>query len=325
MVFYGIRYFLLLFFSLTYLVPFCPPTYYFIKITCKNPYNSNPIYGDMRGYLELIRPLNCVMVSIAVFIGAGIGVGLSVFDEIYMLKVLLACFVAFLFTGAGNALNDYYDRDIDKINHPRRPIPCGKVSPKNTIRFSVLLFIGAIILTLYINLYAILILATNLAIMISYEVFSKAKGVAGNATISWLTATTFLFGGAAVEALTAPLILSSLAFLATFGREIAKDIEDIRGDTGRVTLPMNLGIDGAAIIASLAIVSAVLLSPTPYLLGLFSESSAMFYIIFVVLADIIFIYSICLLLKRKKKTSGTIKYAMLIALVAFLVGGLGLF
>lgn len=269
--------------------------------------------------------MNCVMVSIAVFIGAGIGVGLSVFDDIYMLKVLTACFVAFLFTGAGNALNDYYDRDIDKINHPARPIPSGKVSPKSTLRFSALLFIVAIILTLFINLYALIIFVANLAIMISYEVFSKAKGVAGNATISWLTATTFLFGGSAVEALTAPLILSSLAFLATFGREIAKDIEDIKGDSGRMTLPMSMGIDGAVIIASLAIVSAVLLSPMPYLLGLFSESNAILYIIFVILADIIFIYSIGLLLKRKKKTSGTIKYAMLIALLAFLVGGLGLF
>jgi 4-hydroxybenzoate polyprenyltransferase len=58
---------------------------------------------------------------------------------------------------------------------------------------------------------------------------------------------------------------------------------------------------------------------------LIGGSSSVAYLIIVILADIIFIYSIGLILKGAKKTSGVIKYGMFIALLAFLVGGFGLF
>jgi geranylgeranylglycerol-phosphate geranylgeranyltransferase len=279
----------------------------------------------MKGYPELLRPLNCLMVAIAVFIGGLIGVGLSIFEEAYLINILLAGTVAFLFTGAGNALNDYYDRVIDRINHPERPIPSGEATALGTRNFALFLFVVSLILSFLINLLSLLIVSINLVIMISYEVFSKAKGVAGNATISWLTATTFLFGGAAVDAIMAPLILAALAFLATFGREIAKDIEDVKGDIGRITLPKTIGIRDAGVIASLSIVAALLLSPVPYFIDLFGGNNSFYYLIIVILADIIFIYSIGLILKRAEKTSGVIKYGMFVALLAFLMGGFGLF
>jgi len=177
----------------------------------------------MKGYVVLLRPINCIMVAVAVFIGALVAAG-PLGIQINLTDVLMASLVAFLFTGAGNTLNDYFDREIDEVNHPNRPLPSGTISPDAALLFSFVLFLISLVLATFINAVVIIIVVANLAIMISYEVLSKAKGLAGNMTIAWLTGTTFLFGGAAVGAVEDTIVLAALAFLATLGREIAKDI-----------------------------------------------------------------------------------------------------
>jgi geranylgeranylglycerol-phosphate geranylgeranyltransferase len=261
------------------------------------------------------------MVALAVIIGAIIAVGLAGV-EFYYSSVLLAALVAFLFTGAGNSLNDYFDRIIDRINHPKRPLPRGRTTPSNAVSLSIVLFFASLYLAWYINYIAFLIVVANLIVMVSYEVLFKARGMVGNFTISWLTGTTFLFGGAAVFAAQRLLILAVLAFLATLGREIAKDMEDIKGDVGRFTLPMKVGEKNAGVFASVSLAIAVLLSPIPILTGLFSETGSFYYIPSVVVADAIFIYCILLLVRGKGGASTLLKGAMVIALLAFLAGGI---
>jgi geranylgeranylglycerol-phosphate geranylgeranyltransferase len=275
----------------------------------------------MKGFVALLRPLNCFMVVTAVYIGALVASG-PLGIQLHIIDVLMASLVAFLFTGAGNALNDYFDRDIDRINHPGRPIPSGKVSPDSVLLFAFVLFLVSLVLATFINIIVTFIVVANLAVMISYEVLSKAKGLAGNMTIAWLTGTTFLFGGAAVGAIGDTVILAALAFLATLGREIAKDIEDIEGDVGRDTVPMQAGVGNAQIMAGTAIFASILLSPLPQLLGLFLGSGLIYYILSIAAADAIFIYCIFLLAKGKEHASFAIKGGMLIALVAFLLGGI---
>ncbi len=262
------------------------------------------------------------MVSVAVLIGALVASGLGALFPVPNMSIILASVVAFLFTGAGNSLNDYFDRDIDSINHPSRPIPSGKIAPKSAVILASMLFIASIILALGLNIIAFIIVLANLAVMLSYEIFFKAKGVAGNMTISWLTGTAFLFGGSAVMAIEKTYVLAALAFLATLGREIAKDIEDIKGDWGRYTLPMKLGMENAGIMASLAIVAALLLSPVPLMLGLFSDLGSAYYMYLIMATDAIFIYCIILLTRKKFNASAAIKGGMLMALLAFLIGAI---
>ncbi|UCF08773.1 MAG: UbiA family prenyltransferase, partial [Thermoplasmata archaeon] len=256
----------------------------------------------MRAYFRLIRPINCFMVAVAVAIGALVAIGPEGLSLHYS-AVGLACCVAFLSTGAGNALNDYFDRDIDRINHPSRPIPAGQIGPDTALLLSFILFLSSLVVASFINILVIIIVGANLVVMVSYEIFSKAKGLAGNLTISWLTGTTFLFGGAAVLAVENTMVLAALAFLATLGREIAKDIEDVEGDVGRLTVPMQVGTTNASIMASTAIFSSVLLSPLPAMLGLFSGSGWILFILLIAAADAMFIYCIFLLAKGKPSAS----------------------
>jgi geranylgeranylglycerol-phosphate geranylgeranyltransferase len=232
----------------------------------------------------------------------------------------LAFVVAFLFTGAGNSLNDYFDQDIDKVNHPLRPLPSGRIAPRSALVMASVLFAASVCLAFFINMLAFIIVLANLVVMLSYEIFFKAKGAAGNFTISWLTGTAFLFGGSTVMAIEKTYVLAVLAFLATLGREIAKDIEDIKGDLGRYTLPMKLGVDDAGILAALAIVAALLLSPVPLMLGLFSGLGYTYYIPLILATDAIFIYCILILITGKFNASAPLKGGMLMALLAFLIG-----
>jgi geranylgeranylglycerol-phosphate geranylgeranyltransferase len=272
----------------------------------------------MKKFIEIIRPLNCLMASIGVFISALVEI--HPYGIAYRLvPISFGMLTAFLFIGAGNTLNDYVDRETDKINHPERPIPSGKMRPKTALIFSVLLFGIGTIAALSINSLSFGIAMINAAALIAYEIDLKRRGVIGNLNISYLVASIFLFGGAVVNSIEVSGILALLAFLATFGREVVKSVEDVEGDTNRRTLPKLVGKRNADIVASVLFASAVALSPLPYYLSIFRN---WLYLTIVAVADVIFIYCIVILFKHPRQASKRAKLAMLVALIAFLVGGL---
>jgi geranylgeranylglycerol-phosphate geranylgeranyltransferase len=269
------------------------------------------------GVVGLFRVGNCLMAALGALLAAVVCVGLDGLSE-FALEVLLSMLVASLFTAAGNALNDYFDREVDKVAHPERPIPSGRVTPSTAFALSSLMFGAAFVLTLFVSLWSVTIFVIALVAMVGYERYLKAVGFAGNLAISWLTAALFLFGGAAVDKMDLAWILAALAFLATLGREIAKDVQDVEGDrASRRTLPMRIGIKNAGIAASASLIAAVALSPAPYLLDLLS----IWYVPVVLAADAIFIYSALILMKNPEQGQKIVKLAMLVALLAFLLGG----
>ena len=275
----------------------------------------------MRGYTDLLRPMNCLIAALAIAVGAAVAVGFGSLGG-SATRVMAAAVTGFLFTGAGNALNDYYDREVDRINHPARPIPSGRISARSALNLAWILFVAALILGIVVGLLAFLIVAVNLVAMVSYEVRFKRRGSSGNLIISWLVASLFLFGGVASYGESAVALervswLALLAFLPTLGREIVKDIEDIAGDVDRKTLPMVIGIERAGFIASTAFIIGVALSPMPYMTGVLGAP----YLGIVTLADGIFIYCAWFSTAKPSMVSKGAKYGMFVALIAFLAGG----
>ncbi|OKY77589.1 MAG: 4-hydroxybenzoate polyprenyltransferase family prenyltransferase UbiA [Candidatus Methanohalarchaeum thermophilum] len=270
--------------------------------------------------LRIIRPFNCFMSAFAVSIGYLIAGG-----GFYSLsKLVLADLTTFLVTGAGNTINDYFDREIDKINSPYRPIPSGEISPKSAYLFSILLFSIGIILSAAINYICLLIVVINSFLLYLYASKFKSIPFFGNLAVGVIVGSTFLFGGASIGKIRTNLILFGLALLATLGREIAKDIEDIKGDQGSVnTIATEYGIENAAKLSIFFTILAISLSPLPYLLGIFG----IYFLITVAIADLIFLYSSTNLLtsiniEGAKKYQKLSKIAMFFALIAFIVGSL---
>jgi geranylgeranylglycerol-phosphate geranylgeranyltransferase len=109
-----------------------------------------------------------------------------------------------------------------------------------------------------------------------------------------------------------------MAMLATLGREIVKDVQDMGSDFDRRTLPQRIGARKAGVIASTAFLVAVSLSFEPYLAGRFGLA----YLAAVLFADAIFIYCSIVHFRNPRQGQKWAKYGMLVALVAFLLGGL---
>lgn len=279
----------------------------------------------------------------AVFIG-----GLLVSDITLLVTttpIYIAMIAAFLITGAGNVINDYYDIDSDKANRRNRPLATDRISKSAGLWFSIILFLIGITLALTLNtIYPLIIAAFNSFLLIIYARSLQNKTLLGNLAVSYLVGSTFLFGGAAMGNMTLPFIFFVLAMLANVAREIVKDLEDLEGDTksflkrasskvkDKLAERFKITRDGTKLkyserkaksTAQIALVGAILVSPVPYLIGLVGLS----YIGIVWITDILFLYIIYRIPKAKKKKdysklSKKIKIGMFIGLLAFIIGAL---
>jgi len=287
--------------------------------------------GQMAPYFRLARPVNVLMAAAGVAVGGIVAVGpeglvapLAGSNVPVSVGLAWAALAAALFTGAANVLNDYFDRDTDAVNHPDRPIPSGLVTPTEARRFALALFIVSFAAVGFgLNWPLGVFWAMNLVAMIAYERTYKRRGLSGNVLIAYLVGSLFLFGGVA----TTPLVLSDavlrvgvlalVASVATLGREIVKDVEDVAGDVDRVTLPMRIGVGPAAGVAAALFGGGVVLSVVPW----FARVLGLGYVL-VAAADGIFMYAAAVSSRRPAASQRAAKYAMLAALLAFLLGGL---
>jgi geranylgeranylglycerol-phosphate geranylgeranyltransferase len=277
-----------------------------------------------RGLLELTRPGNAVASGLLTFVGgfvAGIaggagGVALQTAPAVRAGAAVLATVLA---VGGGNAINDYFDREIDRINAPDRPIPRGAVSSRGALAFAVTLFGLAVGLALLLPLLAIGIALFNLVALVAYtELFKGLPGV-GNLVVAYLGGSTFLFGGAAVGGdLSTVAVLFALAALSTFAREVVKDVEDIAGDReeGLNTLPIAMGERGALGIATAALGLAILASPLPFLMDTFGAA----YLLLVLPADAVMAVAAYESFSDPTAGQSRLKYGMFLAMASFVVG-----
>lgn len=270
----------------------------------------------VRGLLDLTRPSNTVAAGVLTFIGAFVAGG--AFSQAWL--TVSAVVATWFATAAGMVINDYYDRDIDRINAPDRPIPRGAVSARGALAWSVVLFGGAVVFALQLPLLAIAIAFVNLLALVLYTRFFKGTPGFGNLVVAYLGGSTFLFGGAAVGAPYAAGILFVLAALSTFAREVVKDVEDIEGDReeGLETMPVVLGEGRSLEIAAVTLALAIVASPLPYVWGLFGAV----YLVAIVPVDALLAYAGWRSFDDPTTGQRYLKYGMYLAAGAFIVGRL---
>jgi len=264
-------------------------------------------------FWEILRPFNCLMASAAAIIGLLVA---GVWDVWPALIIVAA---VFLITGAGNAINDYYDRQIDAINRPDRPIPSKRIKPQMAFYYSIALFTMGCILASLAGQMCLFIAILNSFLLFFYARNLKATPLLGNLSVSYLTGSTFLFGGAAAGfmGLLANQVPFGLSFLASMSREIVKDIEDMEGDRqgGARTLPILAGERAAAGLAGLFGVAAVALSFLPR----FGRA----YLLIVAVADLLLLFAVFEVIRGDPaRSQRALKKGMAIALLAFLAAAL---
>ena len=265
--------------------------------------------------LDLTRPGNAVAAGALAFIGAF--VARSPLDASDAAAAVAATAFA---TAAGNAVNDYFDRDVDRINRPSRPIPRGAVSPRGALAFSGVLFVGAVVAAATLPPLAIAIAVTNLAALIAYTRLFKGLPGVGNVVVGYLTGSALLFGAAAVGEPERALVLAALAGVATLTREVVKDVEDLAGDReeGLRTLPIVVGERPALWAGVAAMVVAVAASALPYLWGEFGAA----YLAVVAPADAVMLGAAAWSFRDPAAGQRWLKAGMFLAAGAFVVGRL---
>ena len=277
--------------------------------------------GKLMGFLRLTRPLNCLMMGFAVIVGASLVSPLN-----FTTNLLLGFVTSFSLTAASMAINDFYDREIDAINEPNRPIPRGDVSPKEALIFALVLSIIGLIAAFKTNLPSLIVAVIAWIISITYITEGKGTGLPGNFLVSASVVIPFIYGGLTVGQIeTSTLLFVAIAFLSNTGREVTKGIVDIEGDRSHKirTIAVTYGERTAAVAAAVFSFLAVSLSPLPWLWELVSD----WFLPPVILTDIgMLVSSIMLLRNYSRKNAKRIKNLSLVwfttGLLAFILGKL---
>jgi geranylgeranylglycerol-phosphate geranylgeranyltransferase len=273
------------------------------------------------GFVRIIRPLNCIVMSFAVTVGAV----LASINNLSWLNLLFGGVTAFTLTGAAMAVNDYYDYDIDRINEPKRPIPSGQISKKAALATTAILTIIGLFFALYISVYCFLFALFAWTLMVTYTTVGKRAGFVGNLLVSACVAAPFLYGSLVALNMVAMniFLFASMAFLSNTGREITKGIVDVEGDKAHKvkTIAVVFGNKKAAIAAVATFLLAVCLSAVPVILNIVS----LWYIPLVLVTDVGLVWcSVSLLLKPERENSRKIKklvlYLFIFGLLAFVFG-----
>ncbi len=280
---------------------------------------SKKIYG----FIRLMRPVNCVMIGFAVIVG--VAFTSTRFSSVFLPHLFYGFITGFMLTAASMAINDYYDREIDAINEPNRPIPSCLIEPKEALVFAFILTSVGFVYAFLTSVYCFLIAIIAWIIFLTYTTVGKNSGLPGNFLVSTCVAVPFIYGSSMISNAIElnVLIFAFIAFFSNTGREITKGIVDIKGDEARnvKTLAVSYGERNAAITATIFYLLAVLLSPLPWILNLVSK----WFIPLVVLTDFGLIASSYMLIKNysrenARKVKKNVLLLFIVGLLAFVIG-----
>jgi chlorophyll synthase len=165
-----------------------------------------------------------------------------------------------LVCGTSQAVNDWFDRHVDAINEPDRPIPSGRIAGNWGLRIAI---IGTVLAAAIAWPAGIWVFAATLLGLVCAWIYSapplrlKADGWAGPAVVALTYEGLTWFTGAAVMLGALPsahiLIVLLLYSLGAHGIMTLNDFKAVEGDraTGVRSLPVRLGVGNAARLACL--------------------------------------------------------------------------
>jgi geranylgeranylglycerol-phosphate geranylgeranyltransferase len=260
-------------------------------------------------------------------IGFSVIVGEIIATPIFSGQAALYGFLTgFLFLAASMVLNDYSDRHVDAINEPERPIPSGKVKPRQAMTFAIVISALGFLCASQTGIWTLVVAAMSMVVAVAYNFKFKKTGLPGNALVSVNVALPFIYGGLVVGRPTwALLIFATLAFISNLGREVVKGIVDVNGDAakGIRSVAVKKGNTYAARQAAALFLTAVVLSAAPIPLGLVSN----YYVPLVIISDIGFALSSYSIVTNPsaRNAKRNKKYALMwmsFGLLAFVFGAL---
>ncbi|MEV6908442.1 UbiA family prenyltransferase [Amycolatopsis sp. NPDC051071] len=140
---------------------------------------------------------------------------------------------------------DYFDRDLDGLTKPHRPIPSGRIRPVTARNAMVFLIGSGMVLAVLVNPLTALLAIPATVFGIAYARWLKGKGLWGNVSRGLPSALTVLYGSMTVQPLPAPQLvaLSLMFWVHDSGSNLLGALCDRDGDRrgGYLTYPVRYG------------------------------------------------------------------------------------
>ncbi len=231
-------------------------------------------YPAPSAVLELMKPITWFPPMWAFGCGAvSSGVGVSGHWAQALAGFVLA---GPLVCATSQAANDWYDREVDAINEPNRPIPSGRIPGAWGLAIACLWTVVSLLVAATLGRWVFAAALVGLGLAWAYSappLRLKRNGWWGNAAcafsyegLAWVTGAAVMLGGALPSA--PSLILAFVYSVGAHGIMTLNDFKSVAGDrqTGVDSLPVLLGPERAARCACLvmassqAVVVALLLS-----------------------------------------------------------------
>ena len=214
-------------------------------------------YPSPAAVLELLKPITWFPPMWAFACGVvSTGVPILANWHIALLGVILA---GPLVCAMSQAINDWYDRHVDAINEPHRPIPSGRVPGKWGLYIAGIWTVLSLAVAATLGTWVFVSAVVGLILAWAYSappLRLKQNGWWGNAAcgfsyegLAWVTGAAVLLGGnlPGLEI----LLLAGLYSVGAHGIMTLNDFKAITGDRemGIKSLPVLLGPDRAAQVA----------------------------------------------------------------------------
>ena len=219
---------------------------------------AKPLYAipDAKAALELLKPITWFPPMWA--FGCGVASAQGVAHAQWGVVALGALLCGPLVCGTSQAVNDWFDRHVDAINEPGRPIPSGRVPG----RWGLYIAVGWTLLSLLVAslLSRYCLLATIFGLLLAW-IYSapplrlKRNGWFGNAAVAicyeglpWLTGLQLVTGAAPNGRV---WLIAGLYSAGAHGIMTLNDFKSIEGDRrmGLGSLPVRLGAEHAGEVA----------------------------------------------------------------------------
>ena len=207
----------------------------------------------LRDVVQLLKPITWFPPMWAFLCGAvSSGAGLEGRWWFVLGGVLLA---GPLVCGTSQAVNDWFDRHVDAINEPDRPIPSGRVAGRWGLYIAIIGTVVSAMVAWVLGIWVFVAGLVGLALAWGYSAPPfrfKTSGWTGPAVVgltyeglSWFTGAAVMLGALPSAQVLTVLLLYSVG---AHGIMTLNDFKAVEGDreTGLKSLPVTMGVGGAA-------------------------------------------------------------------------------
>lgn len=217
--------------------------------------------------LQLMKPITWIPLIWGVVCGAASSGNYTWNLENFLMSATCMLLAGPLMAGYTQTLNDFYDREIDAINEPYRPIPSGAISIPQVVTQILILLLTGVGLSYLLDLWTghefpIITVLCLFGAFIAY-IYSapplklKKNGWLGNYALgSSYIALPWWTGHALFGELNLTIVILTLFYsFAGLGIAVVNDFKSVEGDEklGLKSLPVMFGIGTAAWICVLMI------------------------------------------------------------------------